>query len=172
MLAAFVLLSCAAMNAQEKSAPPKEIALQLFVRGHFVDYVIYGMPGAGLRYGKHAVSGGPLIERETRPVLKVKGIFLGYNYYPAWQFRRLSGHAVLQYQHAKYYSRYEYTLTAGYGLDFRLFDNLYLDQSFTVGAAGWFATRELDPYYHGYPNLDLVTTLQFGLRYDFVCVSR
>lgn len=166
-LAVLLLLSLTTLKAQDAPAPRKEIALQLLVRGSYLDYDLNKMVGIGIHYGKHSVSGGLLQGYFTRWDDPVDGMFLGYNFYPDWHFKRLSGHAIFQYQHLKLNRYYEFAMSAGYGLDFRLLKNLYFDQSFTVGAEGMFAPRRVDFYYYGNHNWDFITTLQFGLRYEF-----
>jgi hypothetical protein len=167
LLAGFLLVNgFIPLSGQDSSKVKKEIAIQLFVRGAYIDYDGCEMPGIGIRYGKHCAFGGPLFGYRFRWIYPAEGIFLGYSFYPQWQFKRLSGHAILHYQHSEYNRHYEFSVTGGYGLDFRLFDNLYLDQSFTVGAEGIYAPRSVDSYYYGNHSFDLITMLQFGLRYD------
>ncbi len=157
------------MLGQENVPVRKQIALQAVLHGNYLENDWFESPGLGIRYGKHGVNGGPLLGYNYRWKYPIAGMFLSYNYYPDFEFKRFSGSAIVYYQHEKHPSRYyDFTFQGGYGLSYRLVDRLFIEQSLTAGAIGTYAPKEVDFYYYRHHNYDFAMMFRFGIRYEFV----
>jgi hypothetical protein len=142
--------------------------VQIMTHSTYSDEEFYINPGIGFKTGRHSIFAGPLFLIGNSYGFTPIGLFAGYTYEPKFRYKKLSTFLLFHIQQGTYYNEVRSIEPQfGYGIKINLFKNLFLNQSFSVGAA-YYWRKEIyvgNSYFSG-PDLYYLPMVRLGLTYD------